>query len=111
MEENLNKTEQGTQDNGGNEHQDGALMRTFKAVRRGYIRFRKTKTGKVVVSGSKAALMGLGLWKLGEIVSGDKKKEEVTVVLSAPVQPEQEEPVKEPAAEEANETVEEAVQE
>lgn len=111
MEENLNGMNQENQNNSGeNQPKEGTLKRMVKNAYRGYLRFRKTRAGKIVVGGSKAALMGLGLVKLGEIVHTGKKPEE-TVVLIAPVDQPEEPQVEEPAVEETNDEVEEAIQE
>ena len=77
--------ENGTNNGGQQRPKDGIIVRTAKAVKRGYLRIRATKTGRVVIEGSKCALMALGLWKSYELLSSGKKEEEPTYVVIQPI--------------------------
>lgn len=93
----------GANENGGKGKQpkESLIVRGVKAVKRTYLSVKQTKAGKVVIYGTKGALMGLGLVKVGELIGGCRKPADETVsVVVTPVM-EAEAPVEEIPAEEA----------
>ncbi|MBR3586966.1 MAG: hypothetical protein IKO00_13155 [Oscillospiraceae bacterium] len=113
MEDNnktLNNNGMDGQDNGGEPvpKEKGFFTRAKEAVQRGYYRAKSTRIGRVVIGGSKIALMGLGAVKAWELTH-QPKKEEPAAEPETPALPEQtmtvELPAAEPVAETATETV------
>lgn len=86
----------------------GFIGKMIDGTRKTYLKIRSTKGGRIVIRGTKAALIGLGLYesyKLGQ-------KSVVPTVVTITEGANEDAPVEEPAAEEANENpVEETVNE
>lgn len=77
----------------------GFIGKTIDGVRKTYLKIRSTKGGRIVIGGTKAMLIGLGLYETYKL--GQKSVTPTVVTIMEGVD-EEEAPAEEPAAEEAN---------
>lgn len=77
----------------------GIIGKVIDSTRRTYLKIRSTKGGRIVIRGSKAALIGLGLYESYKL--GQKSVTPTVVTITEGVS--EDAPVEEPMAEEADE--------
>lgn len=77
----------------------GIVRKVIDGTRKTILKIRSTKGGRIVIGGTKAALIGLGLYETYKL--GQKSVTPTVVTIKEGVN-EEEAPAEEPAAEEAN---------